>query len=382
MGAYMPIVVYILGVTIFSLTTSEFMVAGIMQSLSDYFEVTAAQVGYLITHYAIGMVIGGPVLTMMILRMKIPNKTALIFLLIVYGLIQAIVASSTSYEAMAFFRLMSGVAGAACFGIALAICTECVDVELRAKASSVVIGGLMLATVVGVPIATIIDQKLGWRASFWSVSILTLLCTIVASLTVPKTKNHRIISFKEEIFEFKNKNLWAAYFTSSLIIGSTFSAFSYFSNILSNVSGLSNAIIPWVFSVYGVSNVIGNAVVGRYADKYAISIMFLGLTILTFAMIALNFFAYNTYIAILLITIIGLVGVPMNPAMISRVMNCAYPGALVNTVHTSFINIGLAIGTWLGGWVISSGYGFLSPLWVGSALAILGIVTLLPFIKR
>jgi len=378
----MPIVVYILGITIFSLTTSEFMVAGIMQSLTNHFGVTVTQVGYLITLYAGGMVIGGPILTMIVLRMRIPNKIALIGTLIAYGLIQAIAASSTSYETMALSRLMSGVAGSTCFGIALSICAECVGVELRGKASSIVIGGLMLAAVLGVPIATIIDQNFGWRASFWSIFILTILCIIVVSIKVPKSEHRNTIDLKKEIYEFKNKNLWAAYLTSSLIIGSTFSAFSYFSHILSDVSGVPISYIPWIFGMYGVSNVIGNVIVGRYADKYAIPIMLLGLVILTFTMTALYLFANNTYIAIFLIAIIGLVGVPMNPAMISRVMSYAYPGALVNTVHTSFINIGLAVGTWLGGWAIASGYGVLSPLWVGCILAILGIVTLLPFVKR
>lgn len=378
----MPIVVYILGLTIFSITTSEFMVAGIMQSLSDYFEITTAQVGYLITLYAIGMMIGGPVLTMMLLRMKIPNKTALIVVLIIYGITQVVTASSSTYETMALSRLISGVAGSTCFGIALTICAECVNVELRGKASSIVISGLMLATVLGVPIASIIDQYFGWRESFWSVFILTAFCTVVVSLTVPRSKKRKKISFKDELVELKNKNLWAAYLTSSLIIGSTFSAFSYFSNILSSISGLSTFYIPWVFGLYGVSNVIGNAIVGRYADKYAISIMLLGLVILTIVMIALNFFAHNTYIAIFLIIIIGFIGVPMNPAMISRVMSYARPSALVNTVHTSFINVGLAVGTWLGGRAIAAGYGALSPLWVGSILAILGIMTLLPFVRR
>jgi len=382
MEATMPIVVYILGLTIFSITTSEFMVAGIMQSLSDYFEITTAQVGYLITLYAIGMMIGGPVLTVMLLRMKIPNKTALIVVLIIYGIIQVVTASSSTYETMALSRLISGVAGSTCFGIALTICAECVNVELRGKASSIVISGLMLATVLGVPIASIIDQYFGWRESFWSVFILTAFCTVVVSLTVPKSKNRKKISFKEELVELKNKNLWAAYLTSSLIIGSTFSAFSYFSNILSSISGLTAFYIPWVFGLYGVSNVIGNAIVGHYADKYAIYIMLLGLVILTIVMIALNFFAHNIYIAIFLIIIIGFIGVPMNPAMISRVMSYARPSALVNTLHTSFINVGLAVGTWLGGRAIAAGYGALSPLWVGSILAILGIMTLLPFVRR
>ncbi|EPP5101101.1 MFS transporter [Enterobacter hormaechei] len=378
----MPLVVYILGLTIFSLTTSEFMVAGMMPSLTQAFGVSVTQIGYLISLYAIGMVVGGPLLTVGLLKLRVPNKQALLWLLGFYAVAQSVAASATSYDIMAAARVATGVAGSACFGVSLAICAEIVGAESRGRAASIVVGGLMLATVLGVPIATIIDQHWGWRASFWLVVALAVLCATVITFLVPRSKAAGTVSLGAELAEFKNRHLWAAYATSGLIIGATFAAFSYFAPILTEVTGFAAASIPWLLGVYGAANVVGNMVVGRYADKHTMPIMVWGLIVLGAALAVFSIFAQNQVLSLGALIVIGLVGVPMNPAMIARVMKTAHPGALVNTVHTSVINIGLGVGAWVGGLGIAAGYGNRSPLWVGVALAILGLLSLLPYLGR
>lgn len=378
----MPLVVYILGLTIFSLTTSEFMVAGMMPSLTQAFGVSVTQIGYLISLYAIGMVVGGPLLTVGLLKLRVPNKQALLWLLGFYAVAQSVAASATSYDIMAVARVATGVAGSACFGVSLAICAEIVGAESRGRAASIVVGGLMLATVLGVPIATIIDQHWGWRASFWLVVALAVLCATVITFLVPRSKAAGTVSLGAELAEFKNRHLWAAYATSGLIIGATFAAFSYFAPILTEVAGFAAVSIPWLLGVYGAANVVGNMVVGRYADKHTMPIMVWGLIVLGAALAVFAIFAQNQILSLGALIVIGLVGVPMNPAMIARVMKTAHPGALVNTVHTSVINIGLGVGAWIGGLGIAAGYGIRSPLWVGVALAVLGLLSLLPYLGR
>ncbi|VFR85231.1 putative MFS transporter [plant metagenome] len=375
-------VVYILGLTIFSLTTSEFMVAGMMPSLTQAFSVSVTQIGYLISLYAIGMVVGGPLLTVGLLKLRVPSKQALLWLLGFYAVAQSVAASATSYDIMAVARVATGVAGSACFGVSLAICAEIVGAESRGRAASIVVGGLMLATVLGVPIATIIDQHWGWRASFWLVVALAVLCATVITFLVPRSKAAGTVSLGAELAEFKNRHLWAAYATSGLIIGATFAAFSYFAPILTEVTGFAAASIPWLLGVYGAANVVGNMIVGRYADKHTMPIMVWGLIVLGAALAVFAIFAQNQALSLFALIVIGLVGVPMNPAMIARVMKSAHPGALVNTVHTSVINIGLGVGAWVGGLGIAAGYGIRSPLWVGVALAVLGLLSLLPYLGR
>ncbi|MCD7097331.1 MFS transporter [Stenotrophomonas sp. MMGLT7] len=378
----MPLVVYILGLTIFSLTTSEFMVAGMMPSLTQALGVSVTQVGYLISLYAIGMVVGGPLLTVGLLKLCVPNKKALLWLLGFYAIAQSVAALATNYEVMAVARVATGVAGSACFGVALAICAEVVDAGSRGRAASIVVGGLMLATVLGVPIATIVDQHWGWRASFWLVVALAALCAAAIALLVPRSRPGEVVGLAAELAEFRNRHLWAAYASSGLIIGATFAAFSYFAPILTGVSGFAASSIPWLLGIYGAANVVGNMVVGRYADRHAMPIMAWGLIALGIALTLFAVFAQSRAASLCALVVIGLVGVPMNPAMIARVMKTAHPGPLVNTVHTSVINIGLGAGAWIGGLGIGAGYGLLSPLWVGVALAALGLLSMLPYLMR
>ncbi len=378
----MPLVVYILGLTIFSITTSEFMVAGMMPSLALAMGKSVTQIGYLISLYAIGMVIGGPLITIGLLKLRVTNKKGLLWLLGFYALAQSIAAAATSYDIMASARLATGVAASACFGMSLAICADIVNDKSRGRAAAVVIGGLMLASVVGMPVTTLIDQKLGWRASFWLVVILAVLCMLLIALLVPRSKPSDNVSLGKELVEFKNRHLWAAFASSGLIIGAIFAAFSYFIPILTEITGFPPSSIPWLLGVYGFANVVGNGVVGRFADQYTIPIMVGGLIVLSVSLSLFAFFADNQTVSVALLVVIGLVGMSMNPAIIARVMKTAHPGPLVNTIHTSVINIGLGVGSWVGGVGIAAGYGLRSPLWVGVALAVLGLISLLPYIGQ
>lgn len=378
----MPLVVYILGLTIFSLTTSEFMVAGMMPSLTQAFGVSVTQVGYLISYYAIGMVIGGPVLTVGLLKLRVSNKKALLCLLLLYACAQAVAAASNSYDVMASARFVTGVAAAACFGASLAICGEVVAIGSRARAASIVVGGLMLANVTGVPAATAIDQHWGWRASFWLVVMLVALCALLIIFLVPRSQAAAARSLDTELAEFKNRNLWAAYLTSGCIIGAAFAAFSYFAPILTEVTGFSAAAIPWLLGLYGVANVVGNMVIGRYADKHTFPILAWGQAGLATALAVFACFAHNQIISVAALIVIGLIGVALNPAMIARIMKTAHPGALVHTMHSSVINMGLGLGSWLGGVGIAAGYGLRAPLWLGFALATAGLLSVLPYLKN
>lgn len=379
----MPFVVYLLGLTIFSLTTSEFMVAGMMLSLTQAFDIGVQEVGYLISFYAGGMVVGGPLLTALLLKLAVPNKRALLWLLGVYAAGQALAATAASYELMAAARVVTGVAGSACFGVALAICADLVRPDQRGRAAGVVIGGLMLSTVLGVPMATIVDQYFGWRAAFWLVFALTVACAAIVACLVPRSARKQPGGLGAELAEFGNPHLWAAFATSALIIGATFAAFSYFTPILTGVTGFSASAMPWLLGLYGVANVIGNTVVGRHADRHAMRIMLYGLIALGLALALFALFAQSAVASVAMMIVIGLAGVALNPAMITRVMMTAtHPGPLVNTVHTSVINIGLAVGSWGGGLGIGAGYGLRSPLWVGAAIALLGLLSLLPYLGR
>lgn len=376
----MPSMIYLLAIAIFAMTTSEFMVAGMMNELAEDFDVTIPSIGYFITAYAGAMVIGGPILTAALLHIR--RKQALLSLIAVFFLGQALGAMAWNYESMMLARILTGIASSAAFGISVSISASLVPSHLRGKAASIVLAGLMIATVIGLPLTTVIAQFFGWRMSFWVVAVVVLLSGILIQWLLPSSAKKDQMNIADELGSFQNPHLWAAYATSMLIIGGTFAAFSYFTPILTDVTAFSDASIPYLLALYGIATVIGNIVIGRLADRFTMRILVTGLSILLAALVLFAVGAENTWIAVLSIVLIGLTGVAMNPAMIARVMNTAGSGTMVNTVHTSFITLGVAIGSSLGGIGISSGYGLVSPLWVGACLAGIGLLSIVPYLRK
>ena len=377
-SAAMPLAVYLLSAAVFATTTSEFMVAGIMPSLSTALDVSVGEVGYLISLFALGMTIGGPLVTALLLHLKVQNKPAFLWLLGLFVAGSVVTAIAPNYAIMALGRAIQGISSGGCFGIGLTICASLVRPDLRGRAVSIVLAGLMLAPVVGVPAMALIDQSFGLRASFWAIVILAALSTVIVAIGVPSSRREEVAGLRSSIAALANGRLWAAYLTSSLIIGATFAAFSYFSAIFIQVTGLPATSIPILLAIYGVANVIGNLVVGRFADRFTIPILVGGLTFLAVALTVFALFAAVPAIAVAAFIVIGLFGITMNPAMAARVMRAAHPGPMVNALHSSVITGGLAVGTWAGGLAIDAGYELTAPLWVGLGLALLGLLSLAP----
>ena len=378
----MPFVVYILGLAIFSIGTSELMIAGMMPSLATTFGVSIGQVGHLISYFAFGVMLGGPILTYFFLKFKAPYRPTLLTLLLLYAAIQGISAFMNSYEVLIVIRVIIGILCAGCLSLSLATSMSLVSIEKRPSAAAIVIGGFMVSNVFGVPFATVIDEYWGWRVSFGIVSIMVLLCFFALFFLLPSFKSHQIPKMAEEIEAFKKSAYWKACLTSCLILGASFAAFSYFVPILMNITQLDLKIIPFILMLYGVANVIGNIITAKFAYRYSLQVMLIGLTVLTLSLISMALLSESPWLTIIFVMMIGLSGVPMNPAMMARVVSVAHPGPMVNAVHTAVINIGLGGGSYLGGMAITAGYGYLSALWIGAFLAFLGLLSILPYAFR
>ncbi|WP_268796948.1 MFS transporter [Pseudomonas huanghezhanensis] len=372
----LPTDVYLLGLTIFSLVTAEFMVAGMMPALAEAFSVSVSQVGNLIALYALGMALGGPPVTVLLLSRGISNRRALVGLLAVYVGAGALAAAAPTYEVLALARIIMGVSSAACIGLCLTLCAGMVALELRGRAISVVLAGLMLSPVAGVPLTAWVEQHAGWRASAWLVVALALICTALAASRLPPSAAGSEPALSQQWAALKNRSLWAAYLTSGLIIGATFAAFSYCTPILIHEVGIAPGHVAPLLALYGVANLIGNMVVGRLAERYTLPALAWGLVLMVLALSGFALAGEYQWLNLGCFILLGLTGVALNPAMVARVMKAAEPGALVNTLHTSVITAGLAFGSWAGGTAIDAGYGLRSPLWVGAAMALLGLLSL------
>lgn len=373
-----PLVVYCLTLGIFALTTSELMISGMMLALQEAFGRSISDIGNLISVYALGMTIGGPLVTILFLALKIENKRGLLFLLILYAVGQSVAASTSNFHVMLVARVFTGMAAATSFGLMLAITAQLVVPELRGRASSLVFAGLMLCTVLGVPLATAITNSFGWRASFWTIVVLVLFCALVIAIKIEARPNNGEVNLRSELNEMRKPRLWAAYATSALVIGASFSVYSYLSPITAQLAGFPEVQLPYLLAIYGAANIIGNYVIGRFSDRHTIATIVTGILIMLAAMLIFALFAELKFATILAIVMIGLTGIALNPAFIARVMRIAHPGALVNAMHASVINIGLGLGPWAGGLALSKGYSLYAPLWVGFVMTLLGLLTLAP----
>lgn len=378
----MPLAVYILGLAIFSIGTAELMVAGMTATLSHAFGISVGDVGHLISYYAFGVMLGGPVLTYFFLKYKVQYRKVLLILLALYVVIQGLSAFISSYAILVVIRLVTGVLCAGCLSLSLAISMAMVPNHDRPRAAAIVIGGFMISTVFGVPLATMIDQQWGWRITFGLVAVLVFICLIPLVRLLPKVTGGGQIKMEEEIKAFKNKAYWKACATSCLILGASFAAFSYFVPVLVDITGFSMQVVPFILMAFGFSNIVGNTITGRLAHHHSLKIMLIGLTVLSISLFAFAIFAEYKTVAIIAIILIGLSGVPMNPAMMARIVSVAHPGPIVNAVHTSVINIGLGGGSYIGGLAITNGYGLRSGLWIGAVLAVLALVSILPYIRH
>lgn len=376
----MPVAVYVLAVAVCCLNTTEIMVAGLIQGISSDLGVSVAAVGYLVSVYAFGMVVGGPLLTIGLSR--VPQKRSLVWLLAVFVVGQAIGALAVDYWMLVVARVLTALAASAFFGVSAAVCIRLVGAERRGRAMSALYGGIMVAQVVGLPAAAFIEQRVDWRASFWAVDLLALVCIAAVVLKVPAGGDPDTLDLRAEIRGFRNLRLWGAYGTNALAIGSVVAGFTYLSPILTDAAHFTPSTVPVLFAVYGAATVVGNTVVGRFADRHTRPVLFGGLSTVTLVLVGFALTVSHQVPVAVFTVLLGLIGLPLNPALAARVMSVSNEGALVNTVNGSAINVGVVLGPWLGGMGISAGLGLAAPLWIGAAMALCALITLLPDLRQ
>ncbi|SBU95439.1 Predicted arabinose efflux permease, MFS family [Streptomyces sp. Ncost-T6T-1] len=376
----MPRAVHVLAFGIFAMVTSEFVVAGLMPQMAEGLGVTVPQIGYLITVFALSMAFGGPLLSIALLRL--PPKTALMVLFPLFLAGNVLAATASGYSAMVIARIITGVVSQAFFGVAISLGSQLTRPETRGRAVAVILNGLMLGTLLGLPLATLTGERYGWRAAFWAISALTVAAALCTAIGVHRTgRPEGSGTFRSELTAFRAPRLWLTLLTSTMVIGATFSAFSYLNPILTRATGFSSGTVPLLLLAYGAATVIGNTVVGRFADRHTLPVLLLGLSLNAVFLAGFALLARFEAGAVLCMLGVGLVGVTMNPALVTRVQRTGNARPLVNTVHSSFITLGVVLGSALGGLGLDR-FGLRAPLWLGAGLAVAGLVTLVPDLLR
>nr|WSX54634.1 MFS transporter [Streptomyces sp. NBC_00974] len=376
----MPVAVYVLGLSVFALGTSEFMLSGLLPPIAEDMGVTIPQAGLLISAFAIGMVVGAPLLAVATLRL--PRRTTLVSLISLFGLGQVAGALAPSYELLFASRIVSALACAGFWAVGAAVAIAMVEQHQRARAMAVMIGGLSIANVLGVPAGAFLGEQLGWRSAFWAVAAASAIAlggilTLIPKIPLPAEKP----TLSRELRIYRDRQVWLSIGVTALAAGGVFCAFSYLSPLLTDVAGLDSGWVPWILGLFGVGALLGTTLGGRIADAHLFGVMLWGITASTVFLAALALLASTAAAAIALSFLIGFSAFFTAPALNARMFNVAGAApTLAGATTTAAFNLGNTGGPWLGGTVIDAGYGFSATAWAGGAMTVtaigLGLVAL------
>ncbi|WP_405575906.1 MFS transporter [Streptomyces sp. NBC_01167] len=366
----MPLAVYILGLSVFALGTSEFMLSGLLPPIADDMNVSIPRAGLLISAFAIGMVVGAPLLAVATLRL--PRKTTLVTLISLFGLGQIAGALAPTYEILFASRVISALACAGFWAVGAAVAIAMVPFTSRARAMGVMIGGLSIANVLGVPAGAFLGEHLGWRSAFWAVAAASAIAlagvvTLIPRIPLPDEKPR----LRRELSIYRDRQVWLSVAITALAAGGVFCAFSYLAPLLTDVSGLDAGWVPSVLALFGIGALIGTTVGGRIADAHLFGVLLSGITASTVLLAALALFAAGPAATVVLTLLLGFSAFFTAPALNARMFNVAGAApTLAGATTTAAFNVGNTGGPWLGGTVIDADFGFASMAWAGAAMTI------------
>jgi DHA1 family inner membrane transport protein len=359
----------------FAIGTTEFVTMGVLPQLADGVGVSIPTAGHVISAYALGVVVGAPVIAYF--GAKLPRRALLLGLMVAYALFNAVSALAPGYGSLVLARFLDGLPHGGYFGVSALVASSMVTPERRGRAMALVFMGLPVANVVGVPAATWIGQNLGWRASYWLVAGLAVLTVAMVTAFVPNCPGNPEATGRRELAALRMPQVWFAVVAGAIGFGGMFCLFSYVAPMATHVGGLGSGSVPLFLLTLGVGMVFGNWVAGRLVD-WSLTRSLLGASLALAAALLITWAllpsGYAALPGMFLVTTVGSVlALGMMVRLIDASQHAETLGAALS--HGS-LNIGNALGAWLGGLTIAAGYGFRSPLLVGAVLSVAGFVVL------
>ncbi|MFB8138160.1 Cmx/CmrA family chloramphenicol efflux MFS transporter [Streptomyces parvus] len=387
----MPFAVYVLGLAVFAQGTSEFMLSGLLSGIAADLGVSLSAAGLLTSAFAVGMVVGAPL--MALFSRTWPRRRALLLFLAVFVAVHAVGALTPGYGVLLATRFVGALANAGFWAVALSAAVAMVPDRLKGRAAAVVVGGVTIACVVGVPAGAVLGERWGWRSAFWAVAIVSLPAFVAVLRTVPGGGGGRggadagdatvpasvpvpaPVSVRDELRVLTGPRLRPVLLTMALVQGATFCAFSYLEPLLTRETGLGAGWVPVSLALFGAGAFAGVTVAGRFADAHPVAVVATGMAALTVGWSALALTAGSPVLTLVLIPLLGLLAFGTGTALITRVLGLA-PGAptLAGAFSTTAFNLGATVGPWAGGLALDAGFGHRAPVGVSAALMVLALL--------
>jgi len=370
----MPIALFALTLSAFAIGTTEFVIVGLVPTIAQDLGVTLPSAGLLVSLYALGVAIGAPVLTALTGRWN--RKLVLLSLMGLFIIGNILAWMAPNYSSLITARILTGLAHGVFFSIGSTIATSLVTKEKEASAIAIMFTGLTVALVTGVPLGTFIGQTFGWRATFLTVAALGAIALIGSAVLVPRNlKQSKPATLRQQLEVITHPRLLLVYAMTAIGYGGTFTAFTYLTPILEDVTGFASGMVSLLLLVYGVSVAAGNIWGGKLADRFgpttALYIVFGGLAAILFV---LTFSAYNPVTAVITLLVWGAFAFGNVPGLQVYVVQLAerytpHSVDVASGLNIAAFNIGIAVGAWLGGHVVAD-MGLMNTPWIGGVIVL------------
>lgn len=356
----------------FGIGVTEFAMMGLLKEIEIGLRISTPEAGHLISAYALGVVVGAPVLAAV--GAKLPRKFLALGLMLFFSLANLTSFIAPDYGTMLLSRFAAGLPHGAFFGVAAVIAASLVAPTKRGWAISMVMAGLTVSNVVGVPFATWLGQTFGWRLLFVLVGVIGLVTLALLWKFVPFQAAHPDASIRRELGALKRLQVWLAILIGIVGFGGFFATYTYIAHTMTSVAGIPSGWLPLVVALYGLGMVAGNIVGGRIADKSVMGTIYWVLPGIAFALVVYAVAVHWPWSAFVMVFVVGGAGSLLVPALQTRLLD-ASPDApsLASSLNHAALNVANALGAFLGGLVIAWGWGYVAPALVGAVLAILGL---------
>lgn len=374
----MSLPLFALFLAAFAFGTAEFVIAGVLPDVALGLDVSIPVAGYLVSGYAIGIAIGGPALA--VLTKKLNRKLLVVLLGIGFTLGQALCAIAPNFELLLLARIFVSVLHGTYFGIAFVIATSIVPAERRGFAMALILSGLTVSNVLGVPGGTAIGAMLGWRATFWAVGAFGLVASLIIAAVLPTTAGASASrgSFRHEFAALKRQQVFLGFAIAVLVMVGQYSVFTFIAPLLLEVTGLSSESVPLLLLLYGIGATVGVFIGGRLADWRLVPSLLTILALQVVMFSALYFVSPHPLIMSFAVVVWGGVNFAVGSPLQSRMLLWSADAPnLTSTLIPAGFNIGIAIGAFLGAAIIDAGWGYQNlPLIGVAAVAVAGLIAI------
>jgi DHA1 family chloramphenicol resistance protein-like MFS transporter len=378
----MPFALYMLALAVFVMGTSEFMLAGLLPAIASDLDVTDGSAGLLTSAFAVGMVIGAPM--MAAFARSWPPRLTLLVCLVVFASCHVVGAITTTFPVLLATRLISALANAGFLAVTLSTATTVVAENRKGRALSILLSGTTIATVAGVPTGALLGTALGWRATFWGVAALCIPAVVGIIRGVKRrpagttTGNGAAPNLASELGQLRSPRLLLAMALGGLINAGTFAAFTFLAPVVTESAGLADSWIPIALVGFGVGSFLGVTVAGRLSDQRPGLVLAVGGPLLLAGWVTLASYGSHPVLLIALVFVQGVLAFGVGSTLITRVLYAATGAPTMGGSYaTAALNVGAAAGPAIGGISLATGLGTLAPIWVAAALTGIALVVML-----